>query len=212
MTLDTVVVIAKQPVPGRVKTRLIGDFSPAQAAELAAAALLDTFDLLDQIPCQHRVLLFDGDSGAWARRGWQVMAQSGGSLDQRLSCGFDNLGDGPALLLGMDTPHALPPQLCFDPDTYDCCLGLAADGGFWAIGFREPNRARSAIHGVPMSVAGTGAMQHQRLREQGMSIQLLDQLRDIDTPADARSVALSHPRTRFSREWWRQHQVGDAGR
>jgi glycosyltransferase A (GT-A) superfamily protein (DUF2064 family) len=133
-----------------------------------------------------------------------VLAQCAGSLDVRLSRGLAAvaaLGAGPALLVGMDTPQLRSEQLAFDSERYDSCLGLAADGGFWAIGFRDPRLAPQAILGVPMSVAETGAEQRSRLIVAGLSVQPLVELPDFDTPADARELALAEPGTQFAQAW-----------
>jgi glycosyltransferase A (GT-A) superfamily protein (DUF2064 family) len=205
--IASVLVIAKQPLPGRVKTRLIGEFTPEEAAELAGAALLDTLSALTDLPCDNRVLLLDGDPSGWVPPGWAVLAQADGGLDARLAAGFDAVPEAPAVLVGMDTPQLTSDQLSFDPSRYDACLGMAPDGGFWAIGFADPRRARAVILGVAMSMPQTGADQRRRLADAGMRVQLLPTLTDVDTPETARTVALSSPHTRFARQWRQFAQV-----
>ena len=146
-------------------------------------------------------MLLEGRPGRWLSDGWRVVAQSAGELDQRLSAGFEAVGDGPCVLVGMDTPQLRPNQLRFDHRRYDACLGLAADGGYWAIGLRDPHRARSVISGVPMSTAQTGTIQYTRLLDAGMSVQLLDTLVDVDTAAAAEQVARIQRRGRFASAW-----------
>ncbi|NEB80628.1 glycosyltransferase, partial [Streptomyces sp. SID14478] len=55
----TVLVLAKAPVPGRVKTRLTPPFTPVEAARLAAAALRDTLDAVLAAPARRRVLVLE---------------------------------------------------------------------------------------------------------------------------------------------------------
>ena len=107
---------------------------------------------------------------------------------------------GSAVLVGMDTPQAAPRATrLFRPACgYDACLGPAEDGGYWAIGLREPARAAQVIAGVPMSTSGTGAEQLRRLRAQGMRVQLLDTLVDVDTIETGRAVAELAPATEFA--------------
>jgi len=94
----------------------------------------------------------------------------------------------------MDTPQLRPEQLAaFDPYRYDACLGLAVDGGYWAIGLADPAVARAVIPGVPMSTVDTGVEQLRRLRAHGLRVQLLDSLEDIDTFAAAQRVAAEMP-------------------
>lgn len=201
MSLRSAVVIAKAPVAGLVKTRLIGEFTAVQAAELAEAALTDTLDALHDLPCDERVLLLDGAPGAWLPSGWRVLRQVSGGLDQRLAAGFAALPAGPAVLVGMDTPQLGSEQLGFDPARYDACLGLAEDGGYWAIGFGNPARAAELICGVAMSRSDTGVRQQQRLIDAQLRVQLLDRLTDVDTPVAAAEVAMRHPNTGFARAW-----------
>ncbi len=101
----TLLVIAKEPVAGRVKTRLSPPFSPAQAAAWPQAALHDTLDVVSRTPARRRVLVFDGDPAGWVMPGWEVVAQRGDGLDERLAAAFADTGPGPALLVGMDTPQ-----------------------------------------------------------------------------------------------------------
>lgn len=199
--IRTLLVIAKQPVPGRVKTRLIGSCTPAQAANLAAAALADTLQALRDFPSENKLILLDGDPAGLVPAGWRVIEQSGGGLDRRLAAGFAAVPDGPALLVGMDTPQLSGDLLCFDPSRYDACLGRASDGGYWTIGFRQPRRAAECIAGVPMSTPATGAEQHRRLLASGMAVQSLPTLTDVDTEGSAAEVALAAPRTRFAMQW-----------
>lgn len=193
------IVLAKEPLAGRVKTRLVPPLTYAAAAELAAAALSDTLLVVDRVPARERVLAFDGDAAGWRPSGWRHVAQPGGGLDGRIAAAFDSVGTGPAVLVGMDTPQLRPTDLAgFDPSRYDACLGPAADGGYWTIGFADARNAAAAIRGVPMSSADTGAVQLRRLQEQGMRVQILDTLVDVDTIDAAAAVAELAPHTVFA--------------
>ncbi|MFJ4962371.1 2-phospho-L-lactate guanylyltransferase [Streptomyces sp. ADI96-02] len=193
-------VIAKEPVPGRVKTRLCPPFTPAEAAELAAAALADTLETLLTLPARRRVLVLEGRPGPWVPPGVEVVAQSAGGLDERLAAAFGAC-TGPALLVGMDTPQItaghLAPALA--PDGWAGCgawFGPAEDGGFWALGLAEPDPA--LLRGVPMSTPRTGAVQRRRLVEAGLTVRDLPVLLDVDTAADADRVAADAPDGRFA--------------
>ncbi|HEX2901905.1 MAG TPA: DUF2064 domain-containing protein [Jatrophihabitans sp.] len=200
MSVRSLVLIAKAPVAGRVKTRLISDScSATDAAQLAGCAIADTLAALQEYPCDDKVILIDGAFEAPA--GWRLVPQVGGGLDQRLAAGFEALPTGPALLVGMDTPQLTAELLQFDPSRYDACLGLAADGGYWAIGFTDPAMARRCIEGVPMSTDSTGAEQLRRMQAAGLHVQLLPMLTDVDTAASAAEVAAAAPGTSFARLW-----------
>ncbi len=196
--IDTVLVIAKEPLPGRVKTRLVPPLTHTQAAELANVALSDSLRVASRVPARRHVVVLDGEPGPWLPPSWTCAAQCGGGLDARLAAAFGH-ANGPALLIGMDTPQLREEQLAaFDPDCYDACLGLANDGGYWAIGLAAPAHAASVISGVPMSTAHTGRAQLQRLRERKLRVQLLDTLEDFDTFAAAVRVAAANPRRSFA--------------
>jgi glycosyltransferase A (GT-A) superfamily protein (DUF2064 family) len=198
--LGSVLVIAKEPLPGRVKTRLTPPYSPEQAAALAAAAIADTLRAAMAVPADRHVLVLDGSPGDWIPAGWDVVAQGAGDLDDRLGQAFDDVrGNGPAVLVGMDTPQATATQInAFAPHRFDCCLGRADDGGFWLIGFADPSDARAAIVGVPMSRDDTGTRQLERLQHRGLTVQLIDQLTDVDDAASATQAALAAPHTEFA--------------
>lgn len=200
--IDTLIVLAKQPVPGRVKTRLTGATTPRGAAAIAAAALTDTLDRVDATPARNRVLAFDGDVSNWLRPGWRTVTQPIGGLDRRLWSSLVAAGRGPAVLIGMDTPQVTPVELAaFDADRFDACIGPSTDGGYWLIGLREPSGARAAIEGVPMSTGHTYDAQLARLRGLGLRVQVLGLRTDVDTPESADVVARIAPHTRFAVQW-----------
>ncbi len=201
MTLDvTLIVIAKAPVAGRVKTRLCPPCSSEQAAHLAEAALRDTLDVVAATPATRRVVVLDGAVGPWLPEGFEVVPQSDGGLDERLSHAFAHV-EGPALLVGMDTPQVTPALLEHGVDELvrwpnGSVIGLAADGGWWAIGLRRPDP--QVFLGVPMSTVDTGERQRARLCALGSIPHLLPELTDVDTYSDARIVAGTAPWTRFA--------------
>ncbi|MFF4364783.1 DUF2064 domain-containing protein [Streptomyces sp. NPDC001594] len=200
--MTSLIVIAKAPLPGRVKTRLTPPFTPEQAAGLAEAALADTLAAAAATPAGRHVLVLDGAPGPWLPPGFEVVPQRGGGLDERLAAAFADCA-GPALLIGMDTPQVTPellaPALAFD--TCDAWFGPAADGGFWALGLAAADPA--LLLGVPMSVPETGAVQFERLRAAGLRTRLLPRLRDVDTAADAAEVAALAPAGRFAARYRR---------
>ncbi|HEY6738268.1 MAG TPA: DUF2064 domain-containing protein [Actinopolymorphaceae bacterium] len=197
-TEPTVVVIAKEPVPGRVKTRLTPPCTPEQAADLAEAALADTLDVVRRVPARRRVLALDGESGAWLPPGFDIVPQVSGTLDRRLA-GVMSVVDGPMILVGMDTPQLSPELMSCDFDARPAWLGRAEDGGFWLLGLADPDPA--LVEGVPMSVSSTYSRQRERLESAGLAIGAVPPLRDVDTWSDAEAVAKAAPGTRFARRY-----------
>jgi glycosyltransferase A (GT-A) superfamily protein (DUF2064 family) len=198
MKADTLIVIAKEPLPGRVKTRLQTEFTPHEAAALARASLSDTLAAVRATPVRRYVLALEGDPGGWLPAGFRVVPQRGDGLDERLAAAFEDAYSGtPMLLVGMDTPQLTPVLLKVDWEGHDAVLGLTEDGGYWCLGLREPDRR--ALVGVPMSTDHTGADQLARLEELGYDVLLLPTLRDMDTPSDAAAIAALFPALRVSR-------------
>ena len=197
--MTSIVLIAKEALPGKVKTRLHPPLSLEAAAELAAAAIADTLAAIAGVPATRRVLLFDGAEVPPGAEEYDVMPQVSGDLDLRLAAMFDAC-DGPTVLLGMDTPQVtaelLAPMFEPWPDGVDAWFGPAKDGGFWALALANPSG--DLVRGVPMSRDDTGSIQLQRLRDAGLTVRELPELTDVDTIDDAIEVARDAPLTRFA--------------
>lgn len=191
-------VIAKDPRPGEAKTRLCPPCHPQQAARLAEASLRDTLDVVARTAAARRVLVLAGDPTRWRHAGLQVISQRGDGLAERLGNAFADVG-GPALLIGMDTPQ-LTSELLQDGlralSRFDAVLGPAPDGGYWSVGLRRAHK--DAFAGIPMSCEKTLRRQRERFASLGLSTYEQPSLRDVDTIADARAVALQAPDSRFA--------------
>jgi rSAM/selenodomain-associated transferase 1 len=197
-------VIAKEPVPGRVKTRLTPAYTPAEAAELAEAALADTLAAVGSVAVSRRILALAGTPGRWLPPGFDVIAQRGGGLDERLAWALSDAratNPDPLVFIGMDTPQVTPALLAqaVEPlvgGTADATFGMAEDGGFWLLGLREIDPA--LVLGVPMSRSDTGALALERLHQAGLRVCMLPELADVDTPGDAERIAAATPGSRFA--------------
>ena len=199
MSAGTLIVIAKAPVAGRSKTRLCPPCSPEQAAALARAALEDTLAAVLAAPARRRVLVLEGEPGAWLPEGLELIPQRGAGLEERLAAAFQDVGEG-AFLVGMDTPQITEAHLVSGLKALDTAASVfapAEDGGYWGIGLNAPDARVFAA--VPMSADDTGARQRERLVELGLGVVDLPALRDVDTIGDARMVAQLAPQTRFAR-------------
>ncbi|TSE02119.1 DUF2064 domain-containing protein [Skermania sp. ID1734] len=198
-----ILVVAKAPVAGFAKTRLSPPLTPAQAAQLAAAALLDTLSAAAQCPAARRVVALCGDLAAAERANeitaalehFEVIEQNGSGFAERLAnAHLDTaalVGKMPILQVGMDTPQADPALLAEAMsllERSDTVLGLAADGGWWALGVRDAAAAKVLID-VPMSTDATGELTRQALLAAGNSVTPLPVLVDVDHLADVSTVA-----------------------
>lgn len=208
------IVLAKAPVPGRAKTRLCPPATPAQAAEVAAAALLDTLDAAAAVPDTATVTAFTGDLAGAARAHEVALAldrtdlvtQRGPDLGSRIAAAHADAATrhpgAMSLQIGMDTPQVDPALLTDSLDRLgtrgvDAVLGLAPDGGWWALGLRDPTAA-AAIADVPTSRSDTGGRTLLALRRNGLRVALLPGLTDVDTIREAREVAALVPGSRFA--------------
>ncbi|MDR7254685.1 glycosyltransferase A (GT-A) superfamily protein (DUF2064 family) [Nocardioides sp. BE266] len=204
----TVLVLAKAPVPGRAKTRLARVTGDEVAADLAAAALLDTITAVAATPGARGHLALTGDLRA-ATRGpalraaladWRVTPQRGRTFAERLVAAHADAGPGPVAQVGMDTPQ-LTPDLLLDAvdglSSYDACLGPADDGGWWVLARRDPKVA-GPLAGVEMSTPATYDDSRAALTAAGHRVCATTVLRDVDTVDDAAEVARLAPGTHFA--------------
>lgn len=200
--MTALVVIAKEPVPGRVKTRLQPELSLGEAATVAASLISDTLATARTLRATRHILFWDGDTLPPGAGGFEVIAQPAGNLDERLAYIFD-LVDEPMVLVGMDTPQFSPAHLSTVfpewPEAIGAVFGPAEDGGFWAIGMREPRG--DLIRDVPMSRADSGARQLGRLHDAALLVSILPTLLDVDDFASAERVASLMPGGAFRSAW-----------
>ena len=199
-------VLAKAPVAGLAKTRLCPPLTPDQAAGIAAASLLDTLDAVCAVPGAVPMVAWTGDlTRARSRdeltrslRRTVRFPQRGDGLGERIAAAHEDAAGrapgAPLLQIGMDTPQVRPDDLAAAlaplraPRGPDAVLGLALDGGWWALGLRDPRAAR-VIESVPTSRDDTGERTLRALRAAGLTVGLLGELRDVDTADDALAVA-----------------------
>jgi uncharacterized protein len=201
-THQGILIVAKAPVPGQVKTRLTEIFSDVEAAELAAAALLDTLDTALSVRSGPVVVAMTGslddavgaEEIGWRLRHTTVIAQRGETFGERLHNAHrdtDELVHGAVFQVGMDTPQVTAGQfraaLAALEDT-DSVLGPATDGGWWGLGLHDARGAHTLCD-VPMSSADTGAATRAALEEGGLRVTELPELSDVDHPEDIDGVA-----------------------
>jgi glycosyltransferase A (GT-A) superfamily protein (DUF2064 family) len=196
-------VVAKAPVPGLAKTRLAATIGDAAAADVAAAALLDTLDAVANAPVAARIVALTGDLGAASRRvelearlaAFTVIEQRGEGFADRLASAHADAshaaGGLPILQIGMDTPQVTPDLLgdcAMTLSGVDAVLGMACDGGWWILGVTRPEMAE-CLRTVPMSQPNTGAVTLRALADTGMDVRLVAELADVDTFDDIAVVA-----------------------
>lgn len=207
----TLLVVAKAPEPGRAKTRLAVTVGDRVAADIAAAALLDTLDAVAAAPVAARMVALAGDLDAAADaaeirhrlESFTVIPQRGDGFADRLANAHADTADRyPVLQIGMDTPQVTAELLT------DCArqlldapavLGLAYDGGWWALGVETPTMAE-CLRAIPMSQPDTGELTLKALRGNGIGVRSVQRLADVDVVDDVATVRdACRPASRFAR-------------
>jgi len=205
MPRPALIVFAKQPIPGAVKTRLQPDYTPQRAAAIAACLIRETVALaVSAWPGTVEVRAApDAEHPLFReivrRFGVSLSAQGTGDLGARmqraLTDGIEHAGA--AAVLGCDVPHCAR-EILVDASTAlahgRSVLGPAQDGGYYLIGLNHAHPALFAdvAWGGPRVCATT----LERARAIGVQFTLLPTLRDIDTAADLVSAAQQYPALR----------------
>ena len=181
-----VLLVAKAPVPGRVKTRLGARIGDDQAAVLAAAALLDTIDACRSAGAEGHLSLagalsdsVQGEEISAALEGWTISPQRGNTAAALIA-----VADGLA--------------------QHDAVLGPAVDGGWWALARQDPNAVRHVAE-VAMSRDTTFVDTQRALERAGCRVGHAAPMTDVDTVADADAdadlVATISSHLRFAHAW-----------
>ena len=208
----TLLVVAKAPEPGRAKTRLAATVGERVAADIAAAALLDTLDAVAAARVAARVVALTGDLDAAAGAGeirqrlgsFTVIEQRGDGFADRLANAHADSGFAgyPVLQIGMDTPQVTAALLTGCAHRLlesPAVLGLACDGGWWVLGVRTPAMAE-CLRSIPMSQPDTGQLTLNALRDNDIDVTPVVRLADFDVVADIAVVRdACAPASRFAR-------------
>lgn len=191
----TVLVVAKAPLPGRAKTRLVPPLDANRAAELQAALLLDTIDSCLAEGFEPSVLAVDAGDRAALRRvvdGTPVLAQDGHGLADALRLGIRrHVASGPVAIVSSDVPGlpsgSLARAFAALADGADVVLGPADDGGYWLVAMREPHDA--PFTEIPWSTAAVLDVTRRRCADAGLRLRMIECWRDVDTAVDLAALA-----------------------
>lgn len=193
-----IVIFAKAPVPGQVKTRLLPHLSPEQAASLYRAFLTDWCRALSTVTMARRVIAYTPPEGLKALRaliGEEAIyiSQTGADLGERLTAAAQWASDQnyrKVLLVGSDSP-TLPIQYvkrAFDwLDSRDVVIGPSVDGGYYLIGFSEEGASLAVplvFEGIRWSTDVVFRQTLEKLQALDARLGLLPPWYDVDTPAE----------------------------
>lgn len=195
---EALVLMAKAPRAGEVKTRLIGALTTEQANELYISFLSDTFALMEAVWDERETLSLvlcytpEGAEEAFEsveREGSMMLAQRGADLGERLSNCFADLVESDfesVIVIGADSP-TLPAKFLVEAlerlnNENDIVIGPAEDGGYYLIGMKKPHQRIFAE--IPWSTSGVMAATRERAREAGLNLIELSVWYDVDTPEE----------------------------
>jgi uncharacterized protein len=186
-----VLIVAKAPIPGRAKTRLVPPLTAEQAAALQEALLRDTLEACRaEVPDTALLHADPSEAPALAQLAGPdvpLVLQEGRGLGDALRLGMARaLAVGPTALVSSDIPGLPPGSLsrafALLEGSCDVVLGPALDGGYWLIAMREPSDV--PFDAIPWSTPAACAVTVQRCEEAGLEVATIDHWRDIDTPVD----------------------------
>jgi hypothetical protein len=195
-TEPRLIVFARAPVAGRVKTRLARDVGEARALAVHRALLERTLAVAARVVGARRALLVAGDDPAGecatlaARHGFALGAQRGDGLGERMANALhDALADGcrRAVLVGCDCPvlEAADLQAAFERLlTHDAVFAPAEDGGYVLVGLSRPLPA--VFDGPRWGTETVMAQTRERLRAQRARWAELRTVWDVDDADDLR--------------------------
>jgi rSAM/selenodomain-associated transferase 1 len=191
------IIFAKAPIPGEVKTRLCPPLDPDEAASLHGSLVLDAIERTKGL---QGVSLYVAGTPDLAhpffkvmegRYGARLLLQRGPDLGSRMMNAIQDAFDQGAkdvLLTGTDLP-TLPRAHLVEAlklvKNHDVVLGPTADGGYYLIGFRK--MVPALFEGIAWSTASVLAETKKKIEQTGLSLGLLPECRDVDTLEDLKA-------------------------
>jgi hypothetical protein len=194
MRMDALVVMARAPRLGTVKTRLAAEVGDERALAIHRAMTERVVRAVGSAPCAVTVSYTPSDAGTemgeWLGDRFQFVPQSGSGLGERMLAAIEGRLAGGAervVVIGTDCPTldaGTVREALAALETHDVVFGPASDGGYYLVGVRGPHRA--IFDRVPWSSEHTLAVSLVRAADAGLTIALLDEMRDVDTAEDWR--------------------------
>ena len=188
------IIFAKAPIEGYVKTRLCPPLTHDEAASLHGSLVLDVLDRCQLLKGIDRILAgaptrehpFFG--AMKARFTIPVWDQVGDDLGSRMAQAFQSaLGSSyqSAIIMGTDIPGITAPLITMaykSLQDHDMVLGPTVDGGYYLIGLRAP--APKLFENIPWSTDTVFSLTEEKAKAIGLSVKILPRLRDLDTVED----------------------------
>jgi len=206
------VIVAKEPVPGKVKTRLFPKFSPAVAADLYRCFLHDRIQEVSTLDGVDRAIAYTPEDAretftTLALDGFELFAQQGKHLGERLNNIFlEKLFQGykAVSIVDSDSPD-LPKSLIKESfelllsKQADIVFGPCYDGGYYLVGMRKPNP--ELFRNIPWSTENVLSVTLEKARKMGLNVKLLSTWNDLDTFEDLIEFYNMYKDQPLSKDW-----------
>lgn len=190
---NALIVVAKEPVPGRTKTRLCPPFTGELAAEFYRCLLLDTLALVERLEIADPTVAYAPASArpffeAVTPDSFRLVPQQGADLGERLAHALGQhfeLGYERVVIMNSDGPTI--PQVYLEEafsglDTADVTLGIGHDGGYYLIGMKRPHP--ELFQGIAWSTQQVIPQTLSICRRLGLSVHQLPEWYDVDVAGD----------------------------
>ena len=185
------VVMAKRPLLGAVKTRLARSIGVVAATKFYRRTTLDLLRRLGDDPRWQTLLALSPDSavhdeGIWPH-GIPRIAQGPGDLEHRMGRLMRDLPPGPVVIIGSDIPDISRDHIAAaftQLGKVDAVFGPSEDGGYWLVGLRRRPRIVEIFGNVRWSSEYALGDTLRNVDAAGLGVATLETLRDIDTGED----------------------------
>ncbi len=195
---NCILFFVKDPVRGRVKSRLAAELDDAIVLELYKNFVLDMLSTLTTDAAQCLICVYPqsmmGNMREWLGAGYDYLPQEGNDLGERMKNSFIkafSMGYERAILIGSDIPD-LPRFLVTDAfralETNDGTVGPARDGGYYLIGFRRDTCVRAVFDKIRWGGKTVLRSTLDRLQKSACSVHLLPPWSDVDTLSDVMAL------------------------
>lgn len=183
------IILAKNPIKGRVKTRIAKQIGEAKALDIYQQLLSINRKLIKNAKLPSTIYFSDSlaNTSDWNDLQIDKILQCKGHLGDKMRTAINNTlsHSDKAILIGSDCPY-ITPQLLHDAasklDTADVVIGPARDGGYYLIAMKC--LYSDLFDQIHWSTEYVLAQTIRKCKEAGISYQLLPELEDIDTNND----------------------------
>lgn len=214
-----IILFARCPRQGKVKTRLARQLGARAALELYRNFILDMADTLAAAAYDSAIFVTPGrDTAAMARwlgRRFAYYPQRGKDLGERMKNAFNaafERGYESCILIGSDLPD-LPASIldkAFQALTdHDAVMGPARDGGYYLVGFRRETMVPAIFEHIPWGTDTVFTETMAVFRQQPTDVSILPERRDMDEAADLFTLLCQkHPPARTGRYFRQKREKG----